>query len=46
MHNGKLAVVMTVYNESLDHLSIAVESTISSLEKVSGSKLIIYREKS
>ncbi|EMW7171332.1 glycosyltransferase [Vibrio fluvialis] len=42
MHNGKLAVVMTVYNESLDHLSIAVESTISSLEKVSGSKLIIY----
>lgn len=38
----KLAVIMTVYNETLSHLESAIQSTLDSLSNVAGSKLIIY----
>lgn len=37
-----LAVIMTVYNEELDYLSLAIETTLTALDKIANSKLFIY----
>lgn len=42
MCTGKLAVVMTVYNEDINYLTLAIDSTLKALDKVNNAKLFIY----